>query len=151
MDAKLETAKRLGATHTINPSTMDVAAELKKLLPGGLDIAIDFTGRTGVMAQALESVRMQGGTAVVVGNAHHGEKLSFDPAQLNQGKRLLGTWGGDSQPDRDYPTYCRLLTAGRVDLTPLMTSRYSLEQANAALDDLEAARAIRPLIDMSIQ
>lgn len=151
VDSKLTTAKRLGATHTINPTSADLVAELKKLVPGGLDIAIDFTGRTQVMVQALEAVRMQGGTAIVVGNAHHGEKLSFDPFQLNLGKRLLGTWGGDSQPERDYPTYCRLLAAGRVDLSPLMANRYSLEQANAALDDLEAARAIRPLIDMSIR
>lgn len=151
VDSKLGTAKRLGATHTINPTSADLVIELKKLVPGGLDIAIDFTGRTQVMSQALDVVRMQGGTAIVVGNAHHGEKLSFDPFQLNLGKRLLGTWGGDSQPDRDYPTYCRLLAAGRVDLSPLMGSRYSLEQTNAALDDLEASRAIRPLIDMSIR
>lgn len=151
VDSKLGTAKRLGATHTINPTSTDLVGELKKLVPGGLDIAIDFTGRTQVMAQALEVVRTQGGTAIVVGNAHHGEKLFFDPFQLNLGKRLLGTWGGDSQPDRDYPTYCRLLAAGRVDLSPLMACRYSLEQTNAALDDLEASRAIRPLIDMSIR
>ena len=79
------------------------------------------------------------------------QKHMIKDFQLNLGKRLLGTWGGDSQPDRDYPTYCRLLAAGRVDLSPLMASRYSLEQANAALDDLEASRAIRPLIDMSIR
>ena len=44
-------------------------------------------------------------TTAVVGNARFGESLEIDPRELNQGKRLLGTWGGDGVPDRDYPRY----------------------------------------------
>ena len=41
-------------------------------------------------------------------------RLELDPKQLNLGKRLLGTWGGDSVPDRDFPRYARLLDAGKL-------------------------------------
>jgi S-(hydroxymethyl)glutathione dehydrogenase/alcohol dehydrogenase len=103
-----------------------------------------------VMEQALLSVRPKGGKAVVVGNAPFGERLSFDPQQLNQGKRLLGTWGGDSEPDRDYGRFRRFHESGRIDVRPLMSRRYPLAEVNQALDDLETGRATRPLLDMAL-
>jgi S-(hydroxymethyl)glutathione dehydrogenase/alcohol dehydrogenase len=64
------------------------------------------------------------------------------------GKRLLGTWGGDNVPDRDFPRYCKLMTAGRLDLGPLLSRGYGLAEVNTALDDLEHGRAARPLLDI---
>ena len=72
--------------------------------------------------------------------------FELDPKELNLGKRLLGTWGGDNEPDRDFPRYCRLLRSGKMDLAPITPRRYTLEQVNEALDDLEHGRAVRPLI-----
>lgn len=65
------------------------------------------------------------------------------------GKRLLGTWGGDNVPDRDYPRYCKLLASGRLDLEPLLSRSYGLAGVNAALDDLEFGHAVRPLLDIA--
>ena len=146
---KLELARRMGATETILASRADVPAEIQRICPDGLDFAIEASGRPQVMLQAVACVRSRGGVAVIAGNAHFGESVALDPRELNQGKQLRGTWGGDTEPDRDFPRYCRLIQAGRLDLAPLLTSTYSLHQINAALDDLEAGMAIRPLIDMS--
>ena len=84
-----------------------------------------------------------------MGNAHVGEMLTLDPRQLNQGKRLLGTWGGDNLPDRDFPRYCDLLATGKLNLAPLTAKSYTLEQINAAIDDLEAGRVARPLVEIA--
>ena len=97
----------------------------------------------------MACVRSQGGTAVVVGNARFGSTLDLDPRELNQGKRLLGTWGGDNVPDRDYPRYCKLLAAGRLDLDPLMTGGYGLADVNRALGDLERGAAHRPILEIA--
>jgi S-(hydroxymethyl)glutathione dehydrogenase/alcohol dehydrogenase len=120
-----------------------------RLCPGGVDFAVEATGRPPVMQQALASVRTQGGTAVIVGNARFGERLELDPQQLNQGKRLLGTWGGDNWPDRDYPRYGKLLAAQKLNLDPLLSRTYALGEINDALLDLEQGGAARPLIDMT--
>lgn len=149
-ERKLMMATKMGATHTINSSSESVEAILKQICPQGSDIAIEASGRPEVMALALESVRQQGGKAVVIGNSHFGERLSIDPRQLNMGKQLLGTWGGDSRPDEDYPQYCRLLQYGLLNLAPLTEEIYSLSQVNQALHDLEAGKAIRPLLDMAL-
>jgi S-(hydroxymethyl)glutathione dehydrogenase/alcohol dehydrogenase len=145
---KLELAKKFGATHTIDSKKSDAVAEIQKLVKGGVDFAIEATGVPAVMRQALACVRQQGGTAVVIGNARFGDKLEFDPRELNMGKRLLGTWGGDNVPDRDYPRYARLMASGKLDLEPLLSKSYALTEVNAALDDLEHGRAARPLIQM---
>lgn len=137
---KLALARTMGATATVQAGVDE--------LPTGLDLAIEATGRPEVMAQALAAVRPRGGAAVVIGNARFGSRLDLDPKEFNLGKRLLGTWGGDTDPDRDFPRYARLLTAGRVDLSPLRTRVYPLQAVNDALDDLEAGRAARPLLRM---
>jgi len=147
---KLEAAREVGATHTLL-ATGDVVAEIRRLVPGGLDFALEASGRPEVMRLALESVRPRGGTAVVIGNARHGEQVQIDPWQLNQGKRLLGTWGGDSQPDQDFPRYCALMAAGRLTLGPLLSRSYSLLEVNQALDDLEAGVSVRPMIAMGVE
>jgi S-(hydroxymethyl)glutathione dehydrogenase/alcohol dehydrogenase len=146
---KLALALKLGATHTVRAKDADPVAEVLKLCKGGADVAVEATGLAPVMRQALAAVRAQGGAAVVVGNARFGERLDIDPRELNQGKRLLGTWGGDNVPDRDYPRYCKLMTAGRLDLSPLLSRSYGLAEVNAALDDLELGRAARPLLDIA--
>lgn len=146
---KLELAQRLGATHVVNAAEQDPLAALKQLVPGGLDIAIEASGRPAVMQQALASVRSQGGTAVVIGNAHFGERIELDPGQLNQGKRLLGTWGGDNVPDRDYPRYIKLISAGKLNVASLLSTVYRLDEINQALDDLEQGKVSRPLIAMA--
>ena len=145
---RLELARKLGATHVINAASEDPITQILKLAPKGIDFAIESSGRPQAMAAALYCVRAQGGTAVVIGNARQGEMLTIDPRQLNQGKRLLGTWGGDNKPERDFPRYASLVAAGKVQLEPLLEKSYSLEQANAAVDDLESGRAVRPVLAM---
>jgi S-(hydroxymethyl)glutathione dehydrogenase/alcohol dehydrogenase len=148
---KLELARTMGATHVILSSSQDPVAEIQRLVKGGVDFALEATGNPLVMQQAVESVRSQGGTAVIIGNARHGQRVDLDPNQLNQGKRILGTWGGDNLPDRDYPRYCRLLQSGKLNVAPLLSKTYSLAGINDAIDALEAGVVARPLIDMSLQ
>ncbi|MCL8483245.1 MULTISPECIES: zinc-binding dehydrogenase [Bradyrhizobium] len=143
-------AQIYGATHVIDASG-DVLAEIKKIVPQGVDLAVESSGIPAVMEQAINATRQQGGRAVVIGNAKHGAVLSLNPGVFNQGKSLLGTWGGDSVPDRDYGRYGRLLNSGRFPVRDLLSKPYSLAQADQALQDLAAGKVGRPLIDMSLR
>jgi S-(hydroxymethyl)glutathione dehydrogenase / alcohol dehydrogenase len=148
---KLELAVKMGATHTINASQTDPIAALNQICRGGVDFAIEATGRPAVMGQALQSVRNQGGIAVVIGNARYGERIELDPGQLNAGKQLRGTWGGDTVPDRDFPRYGKLIHIGKLNLAPLVSTIYRLNDMNVALNDLETGKTARPLIDMHLE
>jgi len=149
--ARRALAKIFGATHVIDPSAGDVLAEIRKIVPHGVDLAVESSGQPAVMEQAVNATRQQGGRAVVIGNARHGARLSLDPAVFNQGKSLLGTWGGDSVPDRDFGRFGRLLASGRFPVRDLLSKPYALEQADRALQDLAAGAVGRPLIDMSLR
>ncbi len=150
VESRRALALRYGASHAVDPATQDVAAEIKALAPQGLDLAVEATGVPDVMAQAVGLTRQQGGRAVVIGNAKHGATLTLSPGVFNAGKSLLGTWGGDSHPDRDYGRFAKLLAAGRFPVRELLSAPYSLAQADQALQDLAAGRVGRPLIDMSL-
>lgn len=145
---KLLLAKQMGATYCINAGEADPLEEINGVCPDGLDFAIEASGRTEVMKHAFQSVRSQGGVAVIIGNARHGERLEIDPRQFNLGKRLFGTWGGDCRPERDFPNYCKLLGSGKLSIQSLLSDVYPLDQINKAIDDLEAGKVVRPLIDM---
>jgi S-(hydroxymethyl)glutathione dehydrogenase / alcohol dehydrogenase len=143
-------AQIYGATHVIDAATADVLAEIRSIAPQGVDLAVESSGIPAVMEQAIHATRPQGGRAVVIGNAKHGAMLALNPAVFNQGKSLLGTWGGDSVPDRDYWRYGRLLNSGRFPVRDLLSKPYSLAQTDQALQDLAAGLVGRPLIDMSL-
>jgi S-(hydroxymethyl)glutathione dehydrogenase / alcohol dehydrogenase len=144
-------AKIYGATHVIDPEETDVLDEIRKIVPHGVDLAVEASGVPAAMEQAVNATRPQGGRAVVIGNARHGAALTLNPAVFNQGKSLLGTWGGDSVPDRDYGRFARLLGYGRFPVRNLLSKPYALEQADQALQDLAAGTIGRPLIDMSLR
>lgn len=143
-------AKTYGATHVIDPAEGDVLAQIKAIVPAGVDLAVEASGIPVVMDQAINATRQQGGRAVVIGNAKYGAQLTLNPGVFNQGKSLMGTWGGDSVPDRDYPRFGKLLAAGRFPVCDLLSRPYSLAEADKALADLAAGTIGRPLIDMSL-
>jgi S-(hydroxymethyl)glutathione dehydrogenase/alcohol dehydrogenase len=145
---KLGVAKAMGATHFVQVNGGNVSDELSGITAGGFDIAIEASGHTDAMTSALAAVRNQGGVAVVLGNARFGEKISVDPRELNHGKQLRGSWGGDNKPDLDFPKYFDLLHSGKLKVDELLARTYSLEDINKAIDDLEAGKVVRPLIEM---
>ncbi|NGX56913.1 MAG: Aryl-alcohol dehydrogenase [Candidatus Anoxychlamydiales bacterium] len=147
-EKKLQVAKTLGATHIINAKTQNPIEALQKICP--LDYAIEASGSPIAMEQALIAVKPQGGTAIIIGNAHHGKNISIDPRQFNLGKKLLGTWGGDNNPDIHFPRYCSLIEHNYCSTNHLTAHTYGLDQINSALEDLEKGEVLRPIIDMSL-
>lgn len=147
-DSKLLLAKKFGATHFVNPNRVNPVEEINRICQGKLDHAIESIGIPSVMNQALTAVRPQGGSVVIIGNAPFGKTWDIDPWQLNLGKRILGTWGGDNVPDKDFNYYMDLLISGELNLDLLTSKLYELGEVNKAIKDLEQGRVARPLIDL---
>lgn len=147
---KLEHALELGATHTVDARSGDTAAQVRALTDGrGVDVAIEAAGRPQTIETAFASVRDGGGRCVIAGNVPVGQKFELDPYDLIKGRRIMGTWGGSTVPDRDIPMYANLVETGAVDLSVLGTHTFALSDVNRALDDLEAGKVGRALLDMS--
>jgi len=147
--SRRDLALAFGATHVVDPAAGGARAQINAIAPKGIDVAVEATGNPAVMAEALTITRMRGGRAVVIGNARHDAVFTISPSVFNEGKSLLGTWGGDSIPERDYARYASLLSNGRFAVRQLLSAPYRLEDINQALDDFRTGTITRPLIDMS--
>lgn len=146
VDAKLETAKKLGATETLNPMRENVAEKIQQMTNGGVDLAVEAAGRRESMEMAFESVKAPGGLCVLAGNLPHGEKISINPFDLIRGKRMVGTWGGETDPDRDIPLYVKKFLDKTLNLNPLISQEYPLDQINQAMQDIREGRVLRALL-----
>ncbi|MBM4326030.1 MAG: zinc-binding dehydrogenase [Deltaproteobacteria bacterium] len=144
---KLALARKLGAAHVVNAREVDPLTAVLDLTGGrGVDCAVEAVGKSETMETAFRSVRNQGGLCVLAGNLPHGGHMKIDPFDLIRGKRIIGTWGGETSPDRDIPRYAELFCSGKLKLDLLVSKEYSLEEINQAIDDLEQGTLGRPLI-----
>ena len=145
---KLEFARRMGATHVINAKEADPVQAIKDLTGGGADFAIDAIGLPLTQEQILRSVRPgfsglnQGGSALLVGITPPGAKAILDTSLFIGNRSFRRTSGGDCKPDRDFPIFIRWYREGKLKLDELITNRYTLEQINEAVDDLEHGRIL---------
>jgi S-(hydroxymethyl)glutathione dehydrogenase/alcohol dehydrogenase len=146
---KLELAKAFGATDVLDASAGDPVAAIRALTGGaGVDCAIEAAGTRQTGEAAFNAVRAGGGLAVIGGNPAFGERIAISPMDLIRGKRIVGSWGGGSVPERDAERFAQLYESGALPLAKLLTHTYPLEGVNQALDDLEAGRIGRGLIAM---
>jgi S-(hydroxymethyl)glutathione dehydrogenase/alcohol dehydrogenase len=150
VERKLAEARRLGATHVVDARHIEPLAAILELTGGrGVDCAIEAAGRRQTMETAFRSVRDQGGLCILAGNLRHGEQIAVNPYDLIRGKRIAGTWGGETHPDRDIPRYAGWFLEGRLPLGELISREYRLEEVNDALADLEQGQVARALINLA--
>lgn len=149
-DTKLERAHSLGATHSINSATDDVLAEINAISPGGVDFTIEATGVTTVMETAFAAIK-NSGQCIIAGNPATGEKLRIDPFDLIKGKRICGSWGGATDPDRDIPYYVKLYQSDNLKLDNLITHEFSLSEINKAFDELEHGKVGRAIVKLEAE
>ena len=139
-DNRLELARSLGATHTINVTRADAAEEIKKIVGhDGVDVAVDNTGNVEVIALASRLTNARGRT-VLVGVPPKDATAAISTLPLHFEKRLTGSHGGECRPDVDIPRYVRLVREGRLHLGGLIGKRYPLTDINTAIADMTSGR-----------
>ena len=146
-DQKLALAEEFGATHVLNPTDKDVL-DLVIQLTGGVDYCIESAGTVNSIELGFALIRRGGGKMLFASHPPEGEVIKLAPHELISGKQIAGSWGGNSMPDIDIPRMYQTFLNTNVSLDRLLTKRYSLEEINLALDDLDAGRVFRPLIVM---
>jgi S-(hydroxymethyl)glutathione dehydrogenase/alcohol dehydrogenase len=144
VDARLELARELGATHTTTPDGLKPL--MTELLPDGADRAFDVVGNPETSALALRFTR-SGGTCVIVGIPATGERLDLDFAEFNRREKFLtGTMYGSEDPAVALPVLLDHVREGRLKLRELLGPTYALEQVNEAFDAALEGSAGRVLV-----
>ncbi|HAG73609.1 MAG TPA: acetoin dehydrogenase [Gammaproteobacteria bacterium] len=147
--SKLELALKLGADHVIDASSSSPVSLIKQITGLGADFCLECSGQTSVIQQAFLASHPNKGLTIFTSHPPAGEVITLDPHHLIAGRKIQGSWGGASNPDRDVPLMATLWKSGNFPIEELISQkRYSLSEINEALNDLAEGRALRPIIEI---
>jgi Zn-dependent alcohol dehydrogenase len=144
---KLDLAIHLGATHSVDPTTQDLAAIVGELTDGKMaDYVFVATGAPAALASADRLVGTMG-AIVVVGMPATGVAGHFDPGALAaRNQRILGSKMGTSVIARDIPRLVARYQDGGLELDGLVSKTFSLDEINEAMDGVRSGSALRNVI-----
>jgi S-(hydroxymethyl)glutathione dehydrogenase/alcohol dehydrogenase len=142
--AKLDTARRFGATDVIDATSDDPVAAILDLL-GGVDFAFEALGREQTVRQAWNSLDV-GGEAVVVGLMKHGATLTLDADPLVNEQRLRGCYFGSAHLARDVPALVERYLEGELLLDELISERVALNDLDGAFERLRNGEGARNVV-----
>jgi threonine dehydrogenase-like Zn-dependent dehydrogenase len=137
--ARLEMARRFGANVTLNAGDIGLVAEIKRLTDGrGVDVAIEALGRQETFEHALRSIR-PGGTLSSLG-VYSGKVVApYDAFYAGLADQKIVTTlcpGGKERMRR----LMAMVAQRRVDLTPLLTHHFALDDIETAFDIFSSQR-----------
>lgn len=147
VEDKLQTAKALGATDTVNAGDVDTVQAIQEATGyRGVDVALEVLGRAATIKQAYTLTR-RGGKTIVVGAGPMGQTVEFDMLELFFSARsIIGCVYGSSDPEVDFPRLAGLAQSGDLDLGVLVSDRIGLDGVNDALDRIRRGEGVRSLI-----
>jgi len=148
---KVDAARSFGATEAVLwQGTPEATAEaVHEVSGGGVDVAVEATGRPEAMLAAYLSTRPRG-AAVLVGISRADAVLSLPATTIPRSeRRILGSIYGSSKPERDFPTTVALYRAGRLPLDRLVSHRLSLDDIEHGFELMRSGAALRVVIELS--
>jgi S-(hydroxymethyl)glutathione dehydrogenase/alcohol dehydrogenase len=139
--AKLELARRCGATDVVDASTDDAVNAVNALVPGGVDFAFEAIGRAPTVQQALAMTAF-GGTMTSVGIMDASEEVRITGLDLLMGRTVQQSQMGSNRFAADIPILVEHALAGRIDLDAMVSEERSLEDLPEILDRLEDGQVL---------
>ena len=147
LDDKLELARQLGATHTVNASEVDAVEAVKEITSGGADHVFEGVGSEQVLIQAYQATR-RGGTTITAGLPHPEKMFSIPAFSLVAEERTVkGSYMGSCLPSRDIPKYIAMHLEGMLPIDRLRSHTIKLDEINIGFDRLAEGKAVRQVIE----
>jgi alcohol dehydrogenase len=141
---KQSLARQLGATHACAPEQVD--AVLAEHTDGGVDWAFDAAGSAAALHAAYAATG-RGGATVAVGLPHPDATFTMPALSIvANSKRILGSYMGSAQPQRDIPAMVSLWRAGRLPVDLLKSAELPLDGINGAFEALAEGTALRQIV-----
>jgi Zn-dependent alcohol dehydrogenase len=148
---KLRHALELGATHGVvwAGTAEATAGAVAEATGGGVDWAIEATGRPEASLAAFLSTRARG-AAVLVGIPRADAVVSLPALQIPRcERRVLGSIYGSSRPERDFPRILDLYRCGRLPLDRLITHRLPLDRVQDGFELMRSGTAVRVVLELN--
>jgi S-(hydroxymethyl)mycothiol dehydrogenase len=146
-DRKLDWARELGATDTVNSTSTDPVEAIRELTEGnGADVVIEAVGRVETYKQAFYA-RDLAGTVVLVGVPTPEMRLELPLLDVfGRGGRLKSSWYGDCLPDRDFPILTDLHLQGRLPLEKFVSETIAVGDVEEAFAKMGRGEVLRSVV-----
>jgi len=135
---RAEIARRVGADQVFNPISVNVADELAKLHPEGVDCVLEMSGHPSQLSLGVHAVRPGGRISLLgvyseISQSVNVNDLIFKGIDIHciVGRRLWETWDQMSE----------LLASGKLDLDPVVTHVMHYTQFQDAMELMKAGKA----------
>ncbi len=144
---KLDKARELGATDTVDARTQDVVEAIRAATGGfGADVVVDAVGRPETWKQAFYG-RDLAGTVVLVGVPTPDMTVDMPLLDLfGRGGSLKSSWYGDCLPSRDFPVLVDLFLQGRLPLDAFVSETIGIGDVEAAFDKMRSGDVLRSVV-----
>ena len=144
-DTRLALAKQMGAHDIVHPSEAD--AVVKQQTDGlGVDVVLEMSGVPAAIHQAFALVRV-GGRVQMLGIPSKPIDIDFATEIIFKGLTIYGVVGR-----RMYDTWLsmtRFLRSGQFDPTPVITHRFPLDEADAAIHAIKSGEAGKVIFEIA--
>lgn len=145
-DSRLELARELGATHTINTQRENLVERMKEITSGrGVDAIVDTTAVPTLLRRGADSLALRG-TLVLVGAAKPGTEVTFEIGDsLIKGWTFKTVIEGSSVPQVFIPSLIALWKQGKFPFDKLIRP-YALKDINQGFEDSANGSVVKPVI-----
>mgnify|MGYP001047660217 CR=1 FL=1 len=143
-EKRLQVARQLGASVTVNAHAEDTVQAVRELTTGyGADVVIECAGTQAAWETAVEAVR-RGGRVLWFGGLPAGTRVGIDAARVHYGEiNLINIHGGTAA---DSLAAFELITSRALQVQPLISDQLPLEQLETALQKMARGEALKVAI-----
>ncbi len=135
-ESALALAKKLGATHTLNPAKCDFVKEIIDITEGkGAKHVLIIASNPQFTEKAVNASSIPG-EVLFLAVPPKGSTITVDTLSIHRERFLRGSTGGGSDPDRDIPTYWELFQKGLINVKDTITKVVDLEDINEGIDSI---------------
>lgn len=146
--ARLERARRFGATDTVDVSGATALEQIRALTGGrGADYVFEAAGHASAFRLSVEAVR-PAGNVVWLGKINADQAVTFRWGALMGEKQIVRSSYGEALPKRDFPWIAGLYLEGKVKLDEMITRRIRLDEINDGFADLANGVGTRTVVEM---
>ena len=147
-DKKLDIAKKINVQTFLNKNkNLEIKNILKKNNNSLFDVIIESTGNIKAMQDAINLVKNLDGRLILNGNAEHGKEIKINPLVFNQGKTIIGSFGGSSDLDVDIYYYCKIFNKIPFNIRDTFSKNYKIQELESAFKEMKSSNFVRGVIE----
>lgn len=136
---KINLSKEFGANYSIHTPKEDYKEKVFRKFPRGINFIFECTGNNNIISDSFKCLE-KNGELVLIGVPKINQNAKFYTLEINLGKKIIGSKGGQFSPQSDLKKYIKLALNKKINLHELITNEIKLENINDFLYSMSSKK-----------